>query len=245
MYIPYDERYGVHPQADGFTDHQVWDFKGTRPDQYPLMNHFPYFQLYRKQVIKQADLVLALFLRGESFTPEEKARNFAYYERLTVRDSSLSACLQSVMAAEIGHLDLAYDYLAEAALIDLANLHDNTGDGLHIASLAGVWTALVAGFGGMRVSRGELRFAPRLPEGINRLRLNILYRGRRVGLDITSDEATYTLSQGEPMEVTHHGEKVSLAGDPVTLRVPAAPRLARPTQPHGRAPQPRRVRRSR
>lgn len=243
MYIPYDERFGVHPQADEFTDHQVWDFKRTRPDQYPLMNHFPYFDLYRKQVVKQADLVLALYLRGECFSPEEKARNFAYYERLTVRDSSLSAAVQAVVASEIGHLDLAYDYLAEAALVDLANLHDNTGDGLHIASLAGGWTVLVAGFGGMRTGNGQLRFAPRLPEGINRLSLNVLYRQRRVGLSITPEQATYTLSQGEPIEVTHHGEKVLLGGEPITLPVPAAPKLSRPTQPPGRAPQPRRVRR--
>jgi alpha,alpha-trehalose phosphorylase len=243
MYIPYDERFGVHPQADEFTDHQVWDFKGTRPDQYPLMNHFTYFDLYRKQVVKQADLVLAMYLRGDYFTPEEKARNFAYYERLTTRDSSLSAAIQAVMAAEIGHLDLAYDYLAETALVDLGNLHDNTGDGLHIASLAGAWTALVAGFGGMRARNGELRFAPRLPEGINRLALNILYRGRRLGLAITCDETTYTLSQGDPIEVTHHDEKVLVGQTPVTLPVPPAPKLQRPTQPPGRAPQTRRVRR--
>ena len=241
--MPYDERFGVHPQADEFTDHQVWDFKGTRPDQYPLMNHFTYFDLYRKQVVKQADLVLAMYLRGDCFTTEEKARNFAYYERLTTRDSSLSAAVQAVMAAEIGHIDLAYDYLAETALVDLGNLHDNTGDGLHIASLAGAWMVLVAGFGGMRARNGELRFAPRLPEGINRLALNVLYRGRRVGLAITPDEATYTLSQGDPIEVTHHGEKILLGDSPVTLGLPACPKLPRPTQPPGRAPQPRRVRR--
>ena len=104
MCIPYDEALGVHPQAEGFTDHQVWDFAATTPEQYPLLLHFPYFDLYRKQVVKQADLVLAMHLRGDAFTAEQKARNFAYYERLTVRDSSLSACTQAVIAAEVGHL---------------------------------------------------------------------------------------------------------------------------------------------
>ena len=122
MVVPYDERLGVHPQSEGFTDHARWDFEGTGPDQYPLLLHFPYFDLYRKQVVKQADLVLALHLRGDAFTAEEKERNFAYYEALTVRDSSLSACTQAVVAAEIGHLELAYDYLGEAALVDLADL---------------------------------------------------------------------------------------------------------------------------
>ena len=128
MVVPYDERLGVHPQSEGFTDHAVWEFASTRPEQYPLLLHFPYFDLYRKQVVKQADLVLAMHLCGEAFTREEKQRNFAYYEALTVRDSSLSACTQAVMAAEIGHLDLAHDYLGEAALMDLADLEHNTGD---------------------------------------------------------------------------------------------------------------------
>src|SRR5205085_12699315 len=103
IYIPYEPDLRIHKQASQFTDHQAWDFEGTKPDQYPLFLHFPYFDLYRKQVIKQADLVLAMHLRGDAFTAEEKARNFAYYEALTVRDSSLSSCTQSVMAAEVGH----------------------------------------------------------------------------------------------------------------------------------------------
>ena len=110
--IPYDADRGVHPQAEEFTEHDRWDFAGTLPEQYPLLLHFPYFDLYRKQVVKQADLVLAMHARGDAFTDEQKARNFAYYEALTVRDSSLSACTQAVLAAEVGHLGLAYDYLA-------------------------------------------------------------------------------------------------------------------------------------
>src|SRR5579862_2466619 len=114
MFIPFDDRLGVHPQHEGFTDYARWDFKNTAEDHYPLLLHFPYFQLYRKQVVKQADLVLAMYMRPDAFTPEQKARNFAYYEPLTVRDSSLSACTQGVMAAEVGQLELAHDYLAEA-----------------------------------------------------------------------------------------------------------------------------------
>src|SRR5262249_27782729 len=151
---------------EGFTRHARWDFAGTPPENYPLLLHYPYFQLYRQQVVKQADLVFALYLRGDAFTPEQKLRDFDYYESLTVRDSSLSAAIQSIVAAEVGHLALAYDYLVEAALIDLRDLANNTHDGLHIASLAGTWLALVAGFGGMRDHDGELTFAPRLPEPI-------------------------------------------------------------------------------
>ena len=165
MAVPYDEMLEVHPQADNFTKHAEWDFENTPEEKYPLLLHFPYFDLYRKQVVKQADLVLAMHVRGDAFTDDEKARNFAYYEARTVRDSSLSAGTQAVLAAEVGHLDLAYDYLVEAAFTDLHDLHDNVRNGLHMASLAGAWTALVAGFGGMRDHGGELTFAPRLPPG--------------------------------------------------------------------------------
>ena len=150
MVVPWDDDLGVHLQSEGFTRHQRWDFRATDPDRYPLLLHYPYFDLYRKQVVKQADLVLALHVCGDAFTDEEKARDFAYYEALTVRDSSLSAATQAVIAAEVGHLDLAFDYFGEAALLDLHDLHQNTRDGLHIASLAGAWIAAVAGFGGMR-----------------------------------------------------------------------------------------------
>src|SRR5438105_4984021 len=177
MLIPYDERLGVTPQDESFTEHEVWDFASTRPDQYPLLLYFPYFDLYRKQVIKQADLVLAMYLRSDAFTAEQKARNFAYYEPLTVRDSSLSASMQAVIAAEVGQLQLAYDYLGEAALVDLHDLHHNVRDGVHMASLAGAWTALVAGFGGMRLQSGSLSFAPRLPDALVRLAFHILFRG--------------------------------------------------------------------
>lgn len=162
MAIPYDEMLEVHPQADNFTKHAEWDFENTPEEKYPLLLHFPYFDLYRRQVVKQADLVLAMHVRGDVFTDDEKARNFAYYEARTVRDSSLSAGTQAVLAAEVGHLGLAFDYLVEAAFTDLHDLHSNVTNGLHMASLAGAWTALVAGFGGMRDHGGELTFAPRI-----------------------------------------------------------------------------------
>ncbi|MGH3389109.1 MAG: glycoside hydrolase family 65 protein [Actinomadura sp.] len=242
MFIPYDERLGVHPQSGGFTDYAPWDFTATAPDQYPLLLHFPYFDLYRKQVVKQADLVLAMYLCGEEFTPEQKARNFAYYEPLTVRDSSLSACIQAVLAVETGQLDLAYDYLGEAALMDLDDLEKNTRDGVHIASLAGAWIALVAGFGGMRAGDGLIRFAPYLPNGITRLAFRLCYRGRRLRVVVTSDTTTYHLLRGPPLPVTHHGEDFTLGEQPATrpTSAPATP-TDRIRQPPGREPLRRRA----
>jgi len=224
-------------------EHEVWDFAATAPDQYPLLLHFPYYDLYRKQVVKQADLVLAMILRGDAFSAEQKARNFAYYEALTVRDSSLSASPQSVMAAEVGQLQLAYEYLGEAALIDLDDLNHNVKDGLHLASLAGSWWALVAGFGGLRLQQASLRFAPRLPAGIDRLAFRIMFRNRRVGVEVKATEATYRLIAGGPLTVSHHGEEILLTVDhPVTRSIPDIEVGPRPTQPAGRAPQARRVR---
>jgi alpha,alpha-trehalose phosphorylase len=241
--IPYDEHLGVHPQAEQFTEHQVWDFAATGPDEYPMLLHFPYFDLYRKQVVKQADLVLALHLRGDAFDDEQKARDFAYYERLTVRDSSLSAATQSVIAAEVGHLDLAYDYLAEAALIDLRDLDHDTRNGLHIAALAGGWTALVAGFGGLRRQQGTLGFAPRLPDAITRIGFNLYYRDRRLHVAATAKEATYTLHDGDPIDFLHYGKPFTLTTDDVVRRrIPKPPTRPRPTQPHGREPARRRAR---
>ena len=237
MLIPYDERLGVHPQAEGFTEHESWDFTRTSADQYPLMLHFPYFDLYRKQVVKQADLVLALHLRGEAFSAEDKARDFAYYEQLTVRDSSLSACTQAVVAAEVGHLELAYDYFGEAALIDLDNLEHNTDDGVHIASLAGAWIAAIAGFGGMRDHDGTLSFAPRLPERLNRIAFGLCFRDRRLRVEVEHEQARYTLRDGPPLEIRHHGEALTITADQPALRqIPPPLQRVPPHQPPGRAP---------
>jgi alpha,alpha-trehalose phosphorylase len=238
MHVPYDGILDVHMQAEGFTHYARWDFDGTPPEKYPLLLNYPYFDLYRKQVVKQADLVMALYTCGDRFTDAEKARAFAYYEQLTVRDSSLSACVQSIVAAETGHLDLAYDYLGEAVLMDLHDLAHNTRDGLHIASLAGSWLALVAGFGGFRDHDGHLTFAPRLPPGLSRLAFRIRVAQGRVHVEVNEGGATYTLQRGSALEVSHFGETLKLsAGVPVRRRVPEAPRRERPTQPPGREPR--------
>jgi alpha,alpha-trehalose phosphorylase len=236
MVIRHDEKLGVHPQSEGFTRHQVWDFEHTPPERYPLLLHFPYFDLYRKQVVKQADLVLALQLCGDMCDLEQKRRDYEYYERITVRDSSLSACTQAVVGAEVGHLGLAYDYTAEVALLDLHDLAHNTGDGLHLAALAGTWIALVQGFGGMR-DHGGLSFCPRLPDGLDRLSFGIVRGNSRLRVTITPTEATYELVAGDPLTLRHHDTALDLhVGAARSLPLPPPPRLPRPTQPPGREP---------
>jgi trehalose/maltose hydrolase-like predicted phosphorylase len=242
-HIPFDHELGVHPQCDGFTTFAEWDFSANTT--YPLLLHQPYVRLYPAQVLKQADLVLAMHWQSHAFTPEQKARNVDYYERRTTRDSSLSACTQAVMCAEVGHLELAHDYAYEAALIDLRDLQHNTRDGLHMASLAGSWTALVAGFGGLRDDEGVLSLDPHLPDGISRLRFRLRWREFRLTVDVNHADVTYTVRDGPDAGLTirHAGEEVQLSSQsPSTIAIRQRhPMLPPPPQPPGREPMRRRV----
>jgi alpha,alpha-trehalose phosphorylase len=241
--VPYDDELEVHQQSAGYTRHERWDFEATAPDEYPLLLHFPYFDLYRKQVVKQADLVLAMIAAGDRFTARDKARAFAYYEPLTVRDSSLSACVQAVMAAEVGHLELAFDYFGEAALMDLDDLEHNTRDGLHMASLAGSWLAAVAGFGGFRDHGGRFSFDPRLPPHLERLAFGLMLRGRRLRVEIVPGEARYQLVDGEPIELRHDDTPFTLErGSPQAHPWRAPDAGDPPLQPPHRVPARRRPR---
>ncbi len=236
VHIPYDDELAVHEQCEGFTKLREWNF--TENTSYPLLLHEPYVRLYPSQVIKQADLELAMHWRSQAFSPEEKARNVDYYEPRTTRDSSLSACTQAVMCAEVGHLELAHDYLYEAALIDLRDLHKNTRDGLHMASLAGAWTALVAGFGGLRDDEGELALDPQLPNAITRMRFRLRWKDFRMTVDVTHDEVTYALRDGpdRKLSIRHAGEPLDLRTNSPTS-VPVKRReqlLPPPPQPPGR-----------
>jgi alpha,alpha-trehalose phosphorylase len=240
--VPYNADLEVHEQDRGFTSREVWDFeRSDREGEYPLLLHVPYFQLYRKQVIKQADLVLAMHWAGDAFTPEQKARNFAYYDALTVRDSSLSACTQAVIAAEVGHLELAADYLTEAVLMDLHDLEHNAGDGLHIASLAGGWLAVVAGFGGLRDYGEILSFRPQLPPGWRRLRFGVRVGADRLHVAIGDGTVTYSVEGDEPISIVHHSadssEELHVRPDGAVSRTwrPVKPSTPEPTQPAGRA----------
>jgi len=240
VHIPYDRELGVHPQCEGFTRYGEWDFHDET--QYPLMLHAPYFQLYRKQVVKQADLMLAMHWCGEEFTAKDKAWNVDYYERRIVRDSSLSACTQAVMCAEVGHVELAHAYLHEAALVDLRDLQGNTNQGIHIASAAGAWTAIVDGLGGMREGGERLCVSPALPASVRRLSFRVLWRGMAVKVEATHEDVTVTLlaEDGEELPMRVYDEEVTVRmGEPVTRPVrPPEPLLPEPPQPVGRAPRP-------
>ncbi|MHB8508348.1 MAG: glycoside hydrolase family 65 protein [Candidatus Dormibacteria bacterium] len=237
MTIPFDPELGIHLQDEDFARHAPFDFDATPPQDYPLLLHVSYFQLYRHQVVKQPDVVLAMALCGDSFTQAEKRANFAHYEALTVRDSSLAAGTQAILAAEIGDVQLAYDYLAEAALLDHRDSAHNTADGLHLSALAGGWMAIVLGLGGARQYGGRLSFAPRLPEPLTRVAFPFCFLGRHLRIEITTTEARYRLLSGAPLQIDHWGAPLTLTeAKPEVRAIPPAAAVPVLRQPYGRAP---------
>ncbi len=210
LYVPFDADRGIHPQDANFLEKEVWDFAATPKDHYPLLLNYHPLVIYRHQVIKQADVVLAMVLLGDEFSLEQKRRNFDYYDPLTTGDSSLSACVQSILAAEIGYEHKALEYFQYALLMDLADVAGNVVDGVHIASTGGVWMALVYGFGGVRDHDGRLSFDPRLPAPWDRLAFPLRFQNRQLHVTLTHQEERFELREGEPLTITVRGEEVTL-----------------------------------
>ena len=211
MYIPFDAATGIYPQDDSFLDREPWDFNNTPAEKYPLLLFYHPLNIYRHQVIKQADVILAMFLLGHEFSLEEKKRNFEFYDPLTTGDSSLSSCIEAIVALEVGEFDKAVEYMRAALLMDLADVGGNVKDGCHIASMGGTWMALAYGFGGLRDYDGNLSFWPqRPPDAHASLRFPITYRGQLLDVEISAESTTYSLREGAGMVIRHEGEVISL-----------------------------------
>jgi alpha,alpha-trehalose phosphorylase len=215
MHIPFDPATGINPQDSHFLDREVWDLANTPAEKRPLMLHYHPLVIYRFQVLKQADIVLALFLQGDHFSLEQKRADFEYYDPITTGDSTLSGVVQSIIAAEVGYRDLALRYFLNSLYVDLANLHGNTVDGVHVASAGGVWNTLVYGFGGMRDYSGVLTFDPRLPAEWERLQFKLTYHGARMAVEVTDDSISFNLETGDQVAVTVRGREFCVrAGEP-------------------------------
>ena len=217
MFVAKDDSLGIHLQEDRFLEREIWDVANTPEEAFPLLLNFHPLVIYRFQVLKQADVVLAQFLRGSEFTAEEKRADFEYYDPITTGDSSLSAVVQSIMAAEVGHQEAALDYFRAGLFVDLGNLHGNTSDGVHIASAGGVWNALVHGFGGMRHDEGRIGFDPRLPAQWPELSFPLTVRGSRFRVRLVREEISFTLETGEEIEVSVRGESVRVTAEGVSV----------------------------
>lgn len=218
MHVPYDEKLGVHPQDSQFLEKEVWDLEHTPDNRRPLLLHFHPLVIYRFQVLKQADVVLALLMQGDEFTAEEKLRDFVYYDALTTGDSTLSAVVQSIIAAEVGYQDLALDYFTSALYTDLGDLHRNAAQGVHVASTAGIWSALVFGFGGLRDWLGTITLDPRLPADWQSLTYRITLHGARVRVEVRRDALRLELETGEEAHLVVRGTEVVVrAGAPIAV----------------------------
>jgi len=220
MYVPYDEKLKIIPQDDSFLDREPWDFRNTPHHHYPLLLFYHPLNIYRKQVIKQADVVLAMSLLGNAFSAEEKKRNFEFYDPLTTGDSSLSSCVEAIIAAQVGDTGKAIRYGVAALLMDLADVGGNVKDGCHIASMGGTWMMLTYGLGGMRDDDGMLSFWPRrAPEDNAILRFPVTYRGQMLNVEIGLEKVEYTLREGESLVIRHETEEIRLTREqPVAVR---------------------------
>ena len=211
MLLPYDEALRIHAQDDSFLDKKVWDFANTPKENYPLLLNYHPLVIYRHQVCKQADVVLALLLLSDEFEQDDKRRDFDYYEKVTTHDSSLSSCIFSIIAAEVGYQDKAYDYFMETARLDLDDTHGNTHYGVHTAAMAGTWMGVAYGFAGMRVVDGAVRFAPALPKQWQHYQFKLHLQGCLLQVRVDAGRTAYTLLQGDALAFTHRGQPVQLS----------------------------------
>ncbi|MFQ5534943.1 MAG: glycoside hydrolase family 65 protein [Sphingomonadales bacterium] len=220
MYLPYDEELKIHAQDDSFLNKPKWDFDNTPADKYPLLLHYHPLVIYRHQVLKQADVILAMILLSGRFAQADKRRNLDYYAPLTTHDSTLSACIYSVAHAEMGNKADAYALFTETVRMDLENRHANTEHGVHAACMAGSWMCVVYGFAGMRLVDGRLTFSPYLPAEWREYSFLITFRQRRIAVTVSQGQACYELRGGEAVEVRHAGRPVLLEFDePVTFQL--------------------------
>lgn len=211
MYIPYNQDLKIHSQDDSFLDKSPWDFNNTPRENYPLLLHYHPLVIYRHQVCKQADLILAEVLLSHKFDLEQKKRDYDYYEKVTTHDSSLSTCIFSIAASEIGYHDKAYEYFIETATMDLMNSHGNTKDGIHAANMAGTWMCIVNGFGGVKIYEDKLEINPCIPQQWNKYSFRITYRNRIIEVLVDKQGASYKLLEGESIDIVSKGETIVLS----------------------------------
>ena len=210
MFLPYDKELGINPQDDSFLSKAVWDIKSTPKDKFPLLLHYHPLYLYRHQVCKQADTVLSHFVFEDAQSLETIRRSFAYYEKVTTHDSSLSTCIFSIVASRLGLEEKAYDYFGNSAKLDLFNLHQNTKDGIHTANMGGNYMAIVYGFAGLRLKEDGLSFDPSLPSKWTQYTVNINYEGSKIRVVVKRDETIFTLLSGDTKAIKVYGKTYHL-----------------------------------
>lgn len=211
MYLPYDETLKIHKQDDSFLDKKVWKLSEIPPENHPLLTHYHPLYIYRHQICKQADLLLAEYNLPQYFEREDKLRDFDYYEKITTHDSSLSASIFSIMAADNGDIKKAYQYFIQTVRTDLDDNQKNTKDGLHMANMAGAWLCIVNGFAGLKVKESVLSFDPLLPEEWDGYEFAVCYRGQGLHVTVRKDRVEYLPDKDAAgMQIIHRGKRMTL-----------------------------------
>lgn len=202
MYLPYDEKLGINPQDDSFLQKPIWNLEETPADHFPLLLHYHPLHLYRYQVCKQADTVLAHFIFSDLQDTDTIRKSFDYYEKVTTHDSSLSTCIFSIVASQLCMMDKAYQYFGDSAMMDLQNTHRNTKDGIHTANMGGCYMAIVNGFAGLRIKEDGICLSPFLPKDWEGYSFRFQYHGRRILVQITDGKCLIKLLKGSPLRIT-------------------------------------------
>ncbi len=211
MYFPHDDKLGIFVQQDGFLDKDVQPVSAIPADQRPINQHWSWDHILRSPYIKQADVLQGIYYFMDWFTPEEKKRNFDFYEPLTVHESSLSPAVHAILAADLHYEDKAVEMYERTARLDLDNYNNDTVDGLHITSMTGSWLAIVQGFAGMRVTDDTLAFAPFVPKAWTRYQFHVNFRGRLLKVDVDQQGTTVELVSGNPLTIELNGKTVEVA----------------------------------
>ncbi|MDP4119232.1 MAG: beta-phosphoglucomutase [Bacillota bacterium] len=219
MYYKYNKKLGIYEQDDSFVTNDSVDMD-TIPKNFDIRATFHPLNLWRIQVLKQADVVLLMFVQGDNYSLEEKKNSYEYYEPKTNHGSSLSAAVHSIMACEINKPKEAYAYFRSAAYMDLCDFKHNTNGGLHMACLGGVWMNVVNGFLGMRDYEGGLEFNPKLPSEWKGCKLKLAYKGSYIEINADNAKIEFTLISGGNVEFACYGNKYLISkGEPVKIHI--------------------------
>lgn len=210
MYLPYDSTLDINPQDDSFLHKNKWDISATPKEKFPLLLHYHPLHLYRFQVCKQADTVMAHFLYEDEQSEKTMKNSLEYYEGITTHDSSLSTCIFSIMASRLGMKEKAYEYFGDSAKLDLFNTHKNTKDGIHTANMGGNYMAIIYGFGNVRIKEQGLFIAPILPNDWESYEFCLMYHNSRISVVVGKDGCEVELLEGAEQEIFIYKEKCEL-----------------------------------
>ena len=220
LYLPHQDALNLTPQDDSFFDKKPWDFSNTPKDKYPLLLHFHPLSIYRHQVLKQADVILANFLQDDLVDIELKRNNLNFYEAITTHDSTLSACTHSLAYSETGDFLIAFKYFEDTLLTDLNNLHNNSEQGVHTAAMAGSWMCITHGFSGLRLREDYVSFTPKLPKQWKGICFKLILRGCQIEIQLSRDKVNYQLISGSELTLKHYNQKFSLNSSHSTKEMP-------------------------